>query len=60
MGGATVINPFSWKVGSLVLKFPEVPSVGVSEEDEYRFKPKPEIQVSSQVGVVFTSYGSNK
>ena len=46
MGGASVSNPFSWRVCSLSLKFPEVVSGGVSEEDEHDYKPKPIIEVS--------------
>lgn len=46
MGGDTILNPIIWNVGTLNLKFGDTTgSVGVSEEEEYRYKPKPTIEV---------------
>lgn len=44
VGGMSVENPFSWDIGSLNLKFPGTPQDETSEELEYRYKPRPEIQ----------------
>ena len=46
MGGASIHNPFSWKFGSLNLKFLQVSKAGTSDDDEYRYKPRPVIEVS--------------
>ncbi len=52
MGGASVNNPFSWKLGSLNLKFPEVTKTVVSDDDEYRYKAKPIIEVGYKGEIV--------
>lgn len=46
VGGANVQNPFMWNIGKLTLTFAGSPKVTSSDEQEYRYKARPEIQVS--------------
>ena len=45
VGGATLQNPVSWDIGKVTLKFSGTPKVPTTDENEYRYKARPEIHV---------------
>lgn len=55
VGGAIVQNPFSWDIGKISLKFSGTPQGKIDEEQQYRYKPRPEIQVRPSGEVIMKS-----